>query len=131
MKPRPLHVYSNEAMAALQCFLNHVALPNYRARYLDLITRPKSRRKFLSALHHELRSGLDPAKRIDSLAPELLRMPGYLFSASNHDFFGEQVNTLAEFLSTNEESFLLITTDGTVGVYGPETYIDDREYYAA
>ena len=131
MKRRPLHVYSNEAMAALQCFLNHVALPNYRARYLDLITRPKSRRKFLYALHHEFRSGLDAAKQIDSLPPELLRMPGYLFSASNHGFFGEQVNTLAEFLSTNEESFLLITTDGTCGVYGPEDYIDDREYYAA
>jgi len=129
MKRRGLHAYSNEALVAIQLFLSHVVLPDFRARYLDFIARPKSRQKFLNTLHHELYLRLDPAKRIDSLAPELLRVPGYLFSPYNHDCFGDAVDTLAKFLSSEKECFLLLTTDGKVGIHGPEARLGNRITY--
>lgn len=131
MKRRELHVYSEEAMAALRFFLSQVVLPGKRDRYLDLIDRPQSRRKFLSTFHHELGFHLDPAKRIDALTAKQTQLPGFLFSPYNHNCLGEAVDTLDEVLSTDQESFLLITTDGIIGVYGPEDSIDDREFYAA
>ncbi len=131
MKRHELHVYSEEAMAALQFFLSHVVLPRKRERYLALIAHPQSRHKFLSTFHHKLFFDLDPAKRIEALTAKQIQLPGYFFSPYNHDCLGDAVDTLHEILSTDKESFLLITSDGTFGVYGPEDYINDREYYAA
>ena len=51
MKRHELHVYSEEAMAALRFFLSHVVLPRKRERYLALIAQPQSRHKFLSTFH--------------------------------------------------------------------------------
>ena len=131
MKRRELHTYSEEASTALRFFLGQVVLPGKCERYLELIDRPSSRSKFLSTFHHELYFHLNPARRIDALTEKQLQLPGYLFSPYNHDCLGEAVDTLVEFLSMDKESFLLRTTDGTVGAYGPECYINDREYYAA
>jgi len=118
-------------MAALRFFLSHVVHPRKRERYLVLIARSQSRDKFLSIFHQKQIFHLDPAKRIDALTEKQLQLPGYLFSPYNHECFGEAVNTFGELLSTDKESFLLIMTDGTICVYGPETWTNDREYYAA
>ena len=131
MKRHELHVYSEEAMAALRFFLSHVVLPRKRERYLALIAQPQSRHKFLSTFHHKLFFDLVPAMRIGALTAKQFQLPGYFFSPYNHDCLGDAVDTLHEILSTDKESFLLITTDGAIGIYGPEDYINDREYYAA
>lgn len=130
MKRRGLQTYSNESVVALRLFLGRVALADKRARYLDLIDRPRARRTFLDAIHHELVSHLDPAKRIDALSPEMLRMPGYQFSYHGGQF-GEPVNALVTIVSSSDVSFLAVSTDGRVGIHGPESYINRRSFYVA
>lgn len=128
MKRAGLHLYSREALAALECFLSQVVLPDKRARYIDLASRPNSRRKFLNAMHHELEVHLDPAKRVDALSPALLHSPGFRFSPYD-DCFGDEVDTLANVVSSHDESFLVVSTDGRVGIHGPESFVDRRAFY--
>lgn len=126
MKRAGLQAHSTEAQAALQFFLSHVALPDKRARYLDLISRPTSREKFLRTVYHELELHLDPAKRTAALSPTMLCLPGFWFKPGAP--FGAPVNALADIISSQEESFLAISTDGRVGIHGPES-IGGRGFY--
>lgn len=127
MKRAAIQWHSPEAEVALRFFLSHVALPDKRARYLDLIGRPTSRRKFLRTVYHELESHFEPAKRIAALSTTMLRLPGFWFQLGVT--FGEPVNALADIISSQEESFLVVSADGRVGIHGPESYIDRRGYY--
>lgn len=129
MKRAGLQAHSAESEAALRFFLNHVVRAGKRARYLDLIARSTSRRKFLDTLYHELESHLDTAKRIDVLSPEMLRMSGFRFQPGG-DRFGEPVDSLANVVSSFDESFLMVSTDGRVGIHGPESCVNRRAYYA-
>lgn len=126
MKRAAIQWHSPEAEAALRFFLSHVALPDKRARYLDLIGRPTSRRKFLHTVYHELESHLNPAKRIVALSPTMLHLPGFWFKPGAA--FGKPVNALGDVVSSQEESFLAISTDGRVGIHGPES-IGGRGFY--
>lgn len=129
MKRTGLHSQSVEAEKALRFFLRHVALPAKRARYLDLISRPSSRRKFLDMLYHKLECNLDPSKSVKKLSPEALSMPGYRFGYC--DMFGEPVDLLAAVCASDDESFLVVSIDGKFGIHGSESYIDDRTFYVA
>lgn len=128
MKRAELQAYSTEAQAALRFFLSHVALPDKRKRYLDLISRPNSRRKFLNTVYHELELHLNTAMRVESLSPRMLRMSGYRFQPYD-DVFGDPVGTLASVVASFDESFLVVSADGKVGIHGPESFIDKRAYY--
>lgn len=131
MKRSGLEAHSVGAVDALLLFLRQVVLPDKRARYLDLVSRPKSRRTFLNTMHHELVGHLDPTKQIDELTPELLQVPGYLFSPYNHTCFGEEINALTNVVSSVQESFLAVSADGRIGIHGPEAFINGRRFYAA
>lgn len=129
MKRKGLYPSSPEAEEALRRFLSQFALPDKRARYLDLISRPNSRRKFLDTLCHELEAHLDPAKRVTQLSAKLLALPGFRFD--HHHDFGERIDTLATVHTSFDEDFLVVSTDGNVGIHGPESYIDKRSSYSA
>ncbi len=128
MKHKGVYASSPEAEEALRRFLNQFALPGKRARYLDLISRPKSRRKFLNTLSHELESHLDPANRVEQLSAKQLALPGFRFD--HHHDFGEPIDTLATVCTSFDEDVLIVSTDGNVGMHGPD-YMDGRTFYCA
>lgn len=58
----------------------------------------------------------------------MLRLPGFWFKPGAA--FREPVNALGDVVSSQEESFLVISTDGRVGIHGPES-IGGRGFYVA
>lgn len=127
MKRAGLPPASPEAEVALRRFLSQVALPEKRARYLDLVSRPNSRRKFLDTLYHELEAHLDPSKRVKQLSAKQLALPAFRFD--HHTDFGERIAALATVDASFDESFLVVSADGNVGIHGPESHKRKRSYY--
>lgn len=113
---------------ALKTFLSKV-LSHKKERLIGFISRPKTQQKFLNTIHHELESCLDSSMRVDSLPVKALQSKCYVFEPLNT--FGKPFNSLQEAVETLQESFLAISIDGKYAVFGPETYIDSRTYYAA
>jgi len=115
-----------ESLESLGVFLN-TYLSNKRSRYLGFISKPKSQKKFLDAIYHELETSLDSSMKVKDFPSTIFEEEGFLFSPPNT--FGEPISTLKEGLRKNDESFLLISKDGKYGIHGPETFIDSRAYY--
>ncbi len=115
-----------ESMESLGVFLK-IYLSNKRSRYLGFIAKPKSQKKFLDTIYHELEGSLNSSMKVKELPSAVLEDGGFLFSPPNT--FGEPVSALKEGLRNNDESFLLISRDGKHGIHGPETFIDSRAYY--
>ncbi len=114
------------AETALRRFLAG-ALARKRDRYLGFIEKPKTRAKFLNAIHHELEMDLDRSKTIAALPPGRNPIPGYHFAPP--DEFGIPVEDLREVCRSAEDSFLAVSEDGQFGVHGPETLADSRAIY--
>ena len=117
-----------EAHEALKFFLENV-LCDKKERYLGFISKPKSRKKFLNTIYHELEGTLDSSKKQYVLSNEILCKPAFVFEPPMT--YGERVSSLKRACDVFEESFLAISEDGMFGIYGPETFIDSRAFYAA
>ena len=116
-----------DAKQAIETFLAK-ALKNKKERYLGFVSKPKTQRKFLDSIYHDLQDVLDDKKKIDSLPKHVLSMSGYKFQPPNH--FGEPISSISEICDSFDESFLVVTSDGRYGIHGPESYIDKRAFYA-
>ena len=128
MKRQGIPFHSAKAEEALRFFLSQAVLPDKRARYLDLISRPKSRKKFLDTFYHELEYHLDPARRVGSLSLAQLALPGYRFDHYD-EALGVPEETMAAAATSMEESVLVISADGKIGIHTPESFIDGRTFY--
>jgi hypothetical protein len=116
-----------EATEALASFFGW-ALTKKKERLIGFISKPKTRPKFLGMIYHELEDCLNSGKKVESLSARVLSMPCYKFEP--RDVFGQPVKSLRNALSNCEDSFLLISSDGKYAIYGPETFIDGRSFYA-
>jgi hypothetical protein len=110
-------------VSALQQFLER-ALCHHKERYLDFITRPKARNKFLQSLYHELEDCFDASRSVKSLPAVALDSPALQYQPPKD--FGVPLASLREALESEDDSFLAITLDGTAGIFQPETFRDSR-----
>lgn len=115
-----------DAQAALQTFLTG-ALVRKRGRYLGFIAKPKTQAKFLDAIYHDLEADLDRSKQIQELPRGAGRIPGFRFAPPKE--FGTLVDDLQGVCDSADDSFLVVSDDGEIGIHGPETMLDDRTIY--
>jgi len=114
-----------QALVALEVFLSR-ALCHRRERYIEFAKKPKTRKKFLDAIYHDLERDLDPAYFVESLPSEISLSSGYVFQAGGQ--FGAPLLSLEELIASHAESCLAVSTSGQAGIYCPETHIDSRRY---
>jgi len=94
-----------------------------RARYLDLISRPNSRPKFLAVIHHELEWEIDRTRALPTLPDALLDLPAYCY-APRRDF-GSPLSSLREVVESAEDSLIAIARDGSAALLRPEDWRSD------
>lgn len=115
-----------DATDALVTFLRR-ALTNRVERYVEFASKPKTQKKFLEALCHELEGALDADAAIASLPNDALNLPGYLYAPPRE--FGIPIPSLREVADSHDDSCLAISQDGRAAVYCPETYVDSRLHF--
>ena len=111
---------------ALEKFLKG-ALTRRKERYLGFISRSKSQKKFLETIYHILESDFDEEKSITQLPSVDKPIAGYRFAPP--DEFGIPVPDIRDYVETVEDSFLVISQNGSLGIHSPETFIDERAIY--
>jgi hypothetical protein len=104
------------------------ALIKKKERVIGVISKPKTRPKFLAMIYHELEDCLNSGKKVESLSARALSMPCYEFEPLG--VFGRAVNSPGDALSNCDDPFLLVSSDGKYAIYGPETFMDGRSFYA-
>lgn len=127
--PRPsilagMKLMANEdSCAPLLDFLRG-SLGRKRERILDFASRPRSRRKFLDLLYHELGDLLDPSCIVPALPEAAWRQPALRFRPPSD--FGVAIASLRQAHQHLEHRELVITLDGRHGYWRDETF-DDLE----
>ncbi len=117
-----------DATEALKTFLFNALVKTRRQRLINFAAKPKTQSKFLDAIYHDLEDCFDNSKRVDALPDSVVSMPGYKFQPP--ESFGHPIASLGDYYRGSAESYLVVTIDGKFGIYGPETFIDSRAFYA-
>lgn len=115
-----------DEISALIEFLGR-GLARRKNRYIDFASRPKTRKKFLASIYHDLESDLDMSACVTSLPDSILDQPAYWYSPPKQ--YGEPVPSLRDLFDSQDDAFLAITQDGKAGIYQPETFIDSRRLF--
>jgi hypothetical protein len=115
-----------DATEALTTFLRR-ALAERVDRYVEFASKPKTQKKFLEALCHDLEASLDRDAAVSSLPPAALDLPAFLYSPPRD--FGVPVASLREIAESHDDSCLVVSQDGRAALYCPETYVDSRLHF--
>jgi len=98
------------------------SLGTKRERILDFVARPKTRRKFMDMLYHQLGEYFDRACLVSALPETAWRQPAFRFSPPSD--FGVVVASLRQAHQQLDQPELVITQDGRYGFWRDETYVD-------
>jgi hypothetical protein len=96
-------------------------------RYITLVSMKKGQEKFLSSLHHEFEQAVRPNRAVrDRSHNDISARPCYVFSPPKD--FGIPFATVREAYESlaTTDSWLIVTSDGTSGIYRPEDRWDDE-----
>jgi hypothetical protein len=108
---------------ALTTFLK-LALARRVDRYVEFASKPKTQKKFLDSLHHDLEGSLDPQAAVSSLPAVALDLAAYLYAPPGD--FGTPIPSLRDIAESDDESCLAVSRNGRAAVYCPEAYVDSR-----
>ena len=109
---------------AIKAFINTVATSKKARRYLELVDSTKGRKRFLNELHHCFDDALREDLQLINDRSKCNKMPCYIY------FYRMGFGTPAESFSqayeelASDDSWVIVTQDGSYGVYRPEANWD-------
>ncbi len=110
---------------ALCSFLRRAIKPARRERLIGFAQKPKTRRKLLEAIYHDLERAIDRSATVQFLPESRLDAPAYCFSPPST--FGEHIPSLREIVGSTE--VLAVARDASAAYYCPESYVDSGVFF--
>jgi hypothetical protein len=117
-----------ENISALKTFLKGAIAEDKSRRYLSLLDTKNGNKKLIDELHHQFESHIRGEKVVHSFDKRLMEKPCFIYGGNRS--FGMPHNSITEAydLLSHEDSWLIVSTDGTIGIFRPEDRWDDTKW---